>query len=78
MEPSLPPKALDLQEADSTEYKKIWIGGIPPKTEKETIKLSFINGFDITDQNVIDEIHVTRKLGYGFVTIPSIGSASIM
>ena len=78
MEPSLTTKSPELEEASSGQYKKFWIGGIPPRTQKDTIKLSFAKGFNITDQNVIDEIQVIVKLGYGFVTIPSIYSAPIM
>lgn len=55
---------------------KIWIGGLPPRTEKVTLKTEFIKAFGI-DAKYAYEIAVLIKLGYGFVTVPSFLMAKI-
>ena len=79
MEPSInSSNSLSDPEVQASGYKKFWVGGIPPRTQKDALKTSFIEAFDITDANIVDQIQVIIKLGYGFVTIPSKYTGSIM
>jgi RNA recognition motif-containing protein len=78
MEPSInSSNSLSDPEVQASGYKKFWVGGIPPRTQKDALKASFIEAFDITDANIVDQIQVIIKLGYGFVTIPTKFTSSI-
>lgn len=58
-----------MKEAEK-DKAKIWVGGLPPRTQKDTLKSEFIREFNLTDKNIISQISIMIKLGYGFITIP--------
>ena len=52
---------------------KIWLGGLPPKTNKNEFTKLFIEAFDLcsVSETIFSDISVTVKLGYGYVSIPT-------
>lgn len=49
---------------------KFFVGGLPPRTEKFILKNEFVRAFNIEQPELIDQIKVMIKLGYGFISIP--------
>ena len=58
-------------EQEQLTKSKIWVGGLPPRTQKETLKDEFIREFNLSGKEVVKEISIMIKLGYGFITIPT-------
>jgi len=50
---------------------KIWVGGIPPRTQKDVLKNEFLRVFEIVNRSLASQVSVMIKLGYGFITIPT-------
>ena len=58
----------ELNESSSnvpTEKVKLFVGGIPPRTPREPLKLKIIDAFGISDEEIIQSSLMVIKLGYG-------------
>ena len=59
-------------EDPKLDQTKIWVGGLPPRTSREKLKASFTKAFEITDEDIINKITLMIKLGYGFISVPTV------
>ena len=60
---------LELIQIPSTFYK-IFIGGLSPKTEVETLLNGFKRAFDIKDEENVKKISIKINIGFGLISIP--------
>ena len=49
---------------------KIWVGGLPPRSNKDKLKEEFLRAYEINDPEMVAQVSVMIKLGYGFISVP--------